>query len=199
MKAIFGAVAGALLLMGCVKPVQVVTPVSEAIVGNNRVAATEVVIGETAQEAIAALDATAAEKRAEAGLPPVDTTVAPAQRPASDAYSTLPFAQMFPLVMEDVTQRQGLTAGRDVRLRVTVETMKMANAGMAILLSSADQLAGNVEVLDLNTGEQLGEFYVDVINGHGGLLGLAIRGSGVRESMSEEFALEVSRQLTGER
>lgn len=199
MKAILGAICGALLLTACVKPVQVVTPVSQNIVGNSRVVATSVAIDETAQEPMAALEAIAVEKRQEAGLPPANPAVAPGQRPLSETYSTLPFAQMFPLVMEDVTQERGLTSGRDIRLQVTIETIKMANTGMAMLLGSADQLAGNVEVFDAANGEALGEFYVDVVNGHSGLFGMAIRGSGVRESLSEEFALQVSRQLTGDR
>ena len=31
---------------------------------------------------------------------------------------------------------------------------------------------------------------------HGGLLGLAMRGGGIREKLAEEFALHISRQIT---
>jgi hypothetical protein len=104
---------------------------------------------------------------------------------------------MFPLVIEDVTREWGLTSGRQVKLKVTVDTLKTEDAGMAILLGSSDQLAGIVEVVDAAEGTSLGSFYIDVINSHGGLGGLALRGSGVRESLSEEFGLETSRVLTG--
>lgn len=36
-----------------------------------------------------------------------------------------------------------------------------------------------------------------VVNGHSGLAGLAMRGGGIREKLAEEFALEGARILTG--
>ncbi|MBX2835034.1 MAG: hypothetical protein KTR28_08700, partial [Micavibrio sp.] len=36
--------------------------------------------------------------------------------------------------------------------------------------------------------ELVSEFYVDVLKGTGGLLGLAVRGGGVREKLSAQFA-----------
>jgi hypothetical protein len=54
-----------------------------------------------------------------------------------------------------------------------------------------------VIVLDPATQKQIGNFYVQVINSHGGLAGLAMRGGGIREKLVEEFALESSRILTG--
>lgn len=127
----------------------------------------------------------------------VRTSPAPALRPAKDQYDTLPFAQMFPLVIEDVTREWGLAKGRPIKLSITVDTLKTANAGMAILFGSSDQLAGMVAISDPATNEKLGSFYIDVLNAHSGLMGLAMRGAGIREKLAEEFALQTSRVLTG--
>ena len=179
---------------------KIVEPLDPSIVAAHQITGVEVVVSPTATESFAKLEAIAVQKRSDAKLPVIEaaTPVDPAApRPAADQYSTLPFARMLPLVIEDVTREWGLAAGRAVKLKVTVDTLKMANAGMAMLFGSSDQLAGMVEVFDASDGAALGSFYIDVVNSHGGLAGLAMRGSGVRESLSEEFALETSRVLTG--
>jgi len=158
-----------------------------------------VVVADTAQEKMAKLEEKAAEKRAEAKLaawaPPDDGAAPPAGQ-----YATIPFTAMMPFVMRDVTRKWGLTpehGGKAVNLRITVENIKTANAGMALLMGSSDELSGEVIVLDPATQKQIGNFYVQVINSHSGLAGLAMRGAGVREKLAEEFALESSRILTG--
>src|SRR3546814_4938957 len=77
---------------------------------------------------------------------------------------------------------------RNVSLGVAIDTLKFVSAAMTIIGGDSDQLAGLVTVKDSGTGEQIAEFYVDVLNSHGGLLGLAIRGTGVREQLAHEFA-----------
>jgi hypothetical protein len=179
---------------------KIIEPLEPSIVAAHHITGVDISVSPAAAETFAKLEAIAATKRAEAKLSPIDASapVDPAApRPEPAQYATLPFARMFPLVMEDVTREWGLTSGRPVKLKVTVDTLKTANAGMAILLGSSDQLAGIVEVVDAADGASLGSFYIDVINSHGGLGGLAMRGSGVRESLSEEFGLETSRVLTG--
>jgi hypothetical protein len=190
----------ALLLVGCVKPVQVVQPVSAALKsGPTMVADVDVTLSSTAQAAMVKFEEKAREKRAAAGLPAVGADAEPASRVSRDEYATLPFAQMFELVVKDVTRDKGLRTGRPLRLAVQIDTLKTANAAMAMLAASSDQLAGNVKVHDAATEEVLGEFYVDVINSHGGLLGLAMRGGGIREELAEEFGLHISRQLAGKK
>ena len=198
MSRLFAALAATIFVVACApNPVRVVTPVSQQAVGANHVGNVEVRIGEAAAEAMARFDEKAAEKRSEAGLSPVTADQDLGERPAQDIYATLPFEQMLPLVIQDVTRDWGLASGRELDLVVSIDTLKTANAGMAFLAGSSDQLAGNVEVRDGTSGEPLGEFYVDVINGHGGLLGMAIRGGGIREKLAQEFALHVSQQLSG--
>lgn len=189
------APVAALLVVACSSgPVRVLQPVSTAIQGNSHVAEVAVTLSPLAQSTMVPFEDKARQERQEAGLAPVPAEGL-SERPPRDQYRTLPFAEMFELVVQDVTREAGLVAGRPVRLAVEVDTLKTANAAMAILAASSDQLAGTVTVLDAATGERLGEFYVDVINGHSGLLGLAMRGSGVRESLSEEFAVHITRQL----
>jgi hypothetical protein len=167
------------------------------IVDNNYVRNVEVVVADTATKKMAELETKAGEKRSEAGLAAYNPAAAP---PSRDQYATLPFAAMMPYVMRDVTRKWGLTperGGKPVDLRVTIENIKTANVGMAMLLSSADELSGEVAVIDAETQKQVGSFYVQVLNNHGGLAGMAMRGGGVREKLVEEFALESSRILTG--
>lgn len=175
------------------KKTKVVEPLPAELIGHATIISTSVVIGDTARKNFEKLEAKAAGK---GGTAPAAGTATDA-RPATDRYATLPFAEMFPLVVEDVTHEWGLTSGRQVKLVVTIDSIKTANAGMAMLLGSNDELAGGVVVADATTGEKLGEFYVDVLNTSAGWLGLAIRGSGVREKLAITFAGQIAVQLSG--
>ena len=69
---------------------------------------------------------------------------------------------------------------------------------MAILISSSsDELAGKVDVFNAAGDQNIGSFYVHVVNSHGGWAGMLMRGGGVREKLAHEFALESARILTG--
>lgn len=175
------------------KKTKVVEPLPKELIGHATVAATTVVIGETAQQNFEKLEAKAANKNS---AMPV-ASGAPEARVATDRYATLPFAKMLPLVVEDVTREWGLTSGRPIKLVVTIDSIKTANAGMAMLLGSNDELAGTVVVADAVSGDKLGEIYVDVLNTSAGLLGLAIRGAGVREKLATAFAGQIAVQLSG--
>ncbi|MGV3770411.1 MAG: hypothetical protein ACO1NM_10310 [Sphingobium phenoxybenzoativorans] len=145
-------------------------------------------------------DAKAAHKRAAAGLPPLDADSYPTGPAVQEQYATLPFKQMFPLVMRDVTREWGLAQGRPVKLRITLDTLKTADAAVAILIAASyDRLAGMVEIFDAGTNQPLGSFRIDVVNAHGGWGGMLIRGGGIREKLAEEFGLELSRQISGRR
>lgn len=172
------------------KKTKVIEPLPSELIGHATISSTTVVIGDTAQQNFEKLEAKAAGKTS---ATPASATTAT----ESDRYATLPFAKMLPLVMEDVTRAWGLTNGRPVKLVVTIDTIKTANAGMAMLLGSNDELAGTVVVADVTTGDKLGEIYIDVLNTSAGLLGLAIRGSGVREKLATAFAGQVAIQLSG--
>lgn len=174
-----------------------IEPLPKELLANNHVVTVEVQVVNEALNKFDAFEQKAAEKRAEKKLAAYDPATQTA-RPSEDEYSTLPFASMFPLVMEDVTREWGLTTGRPVKLDVRISTLKTADAAMAILIaSSSDQLAGVVKVLDAVTAQELGSFHIAVENRHGGWGGMLMRGGGIREKLVEEFALETSRMLTG--
>lgn len=188
----------ALALFACAPaPVREITPVSASIRGATMVSDVTVKLSPLAMEAMMKFEEKARANRAADGLQPVSETAELEGQPTRDQYSGLPFGHMFELVVKDVTRDWGLNAGRPVNLNVEIDTLKTANAAMALLAGSNDQLAGTVSVIDAASGSQVGEFYVDVINSHSGLLGLAMRGGGIREKLAEEFALHISRQLTG--
>lgn len=199
------ALSGALSLAALAAPAvakqrTVIEQIAPEFVDNAYVDQVEVIIADAAKAKMDTLETLAAEKRTAAALPPYAASGDPAQvRPPHDQYATLPFRAMMPLVMQDVTRRWGLTSerGKPINLKITIENIKTANAGMAILMGSSDELSGEVLVFDAATQRQIGDFYVQVVNSHGGLAGLAMRGSGIREKLVEEFALESSRVLTG--
>lgn len=191
------AIASLILLSACgPKAVKTIQPVSASLHNASSIADVQVTLSPLAQTVMDKFEAKAAEKRVEAGLAPVDATAAAAEA-TRDQYATLPFAQMFELVVKDVAREQGLVSGRPLKVAVEIDTLKTANAGMAMLAGSSDQLAGQVNLLDAQSGEKLGAFYVDVINSHAGLLGLAMRGGGIREKLSQEFAVHIADQLKG--
>ena len=191
------ALAATLALAACgPKPVDVIQPLSASIRNASMVDQVDVQLSSLAADRMRKFEENAAKKRAEAGLAPVDPAAEPADGTPRDDWSTLPFAQMMELMVKDVTRDRGLTSGRPLRISVEIDTLKTANAGMVMLAGSSDQLAGTVRVLDGASGEKLGEFYVDVINAHSGLLGLAMRGGGVREKLANEFAGHIAKQLT---
>lgn len=168
---------------------KIIQPLPAAVAGNVQVTSVEVSLGVEAVAAMAPHETKALGK----GI-----ATAAAIRPAPADYDTLPFADMFPLVMEDVTRQWGLAGGRRVKLFVTITEFRTANAGKAILAGgSPDVMFGLVEVEDAGDGTRLGLFTVRVVNRHMGWSGMLIRGGGIRERLAEEFALETSRVLSG--
>ncbi len=181
------------------KSVKVMQPVPAELIGAANIVETRVVLSDAVKENFAKLEEKAAEKRTAAGLQPIAADQSFASRPAESEYATLPITRMMPLIVDDAARKWGLTTGRPVRLTIELDTLKTADAGMAMLLGSSDQLAGLVTIHDPATEEKLGEIYVDVFNARAGLLGLAMRGSGVREKLAAEFSDKLMKQLAGKR
>lgn len=151
-------------------------PIPASVRGASRVAATEIVISGPAGGAVAALDERASG------------------RGSGDA--ALPFRQLMAATLERVTREWGLTSGRPLKLLVEIDDLGLASTGGA-LLGQEDRLAGSVFIRDAATGAPLGQLYIDIDQTSAGLVGLAIRGGGVREKLAEEFATRVARQLSG--
>jgi len=179
------------------KQVTPLTPLTFDATQGVRVTGMDLVFAEAFRREQGESDAKAAHKRAATGLAPLDVNSYPVGPTAQEHYPTLPFKQMFPLVMRDVTKEWGLAQGRAVKLRITLDTLKTADAAVAILVGSYDQLAGMVEIFDAGSGQPMGSFRINFINAHAGWGSMLIRGGGVREKLAEEFGLELSRQISG--
>jgi hypothetical protein len=132
------------------------------------------------------------------------------------SYATLPTLLMVSEMMTDRLRGWDFTSGRDVRLRVTVDTVKLANKGNIVFgkpnptsplldiffsdsedasFGSEDEIAGVVDIIDVASKKRVGSYYIDVVNDYGGSLGLVARGRNAREKLAEEFSLETARCL----
>jgi hypothetical protein len=110
----------------------------------------------------------------------------------------LPFASLFDRAVKEATRARGLATGRPLRVTVEMDVLRIPDAAMAVL-GRSDRLAGQVIVADARTGDRLALFYVTVDKAHSGLIGLAVRGGGVREKLVREFAARIAEQLSAPR
>jgi type IV pilus biogenesis protein CpaD/CtpE len=106
----------------------------------------------------------------------------------------LPFARLFDEAVKEAAQAGGLTGSRALTVTVEMDELRIPDAARA-LIGKSDRLAGQVRVSDARTGDRLALFYVTVDKQHSGLIGLAIRGGGVREKLVREFARRIAEQL----
>lgn len=129
--------------------------------------------------------------------PTAKTAVAAADqrlKPGREGYADMRFAPMLVQVVKDAAASRGLREGR--ALTIEIELDKLGVPGTAgAFLGGRDRLAGQVHVVDARTGEKLSSFYVDVDQGSPGLIGLALRGGGVREKLASAFARHIFDQL----
>ena len=167
-------------LAGCMEQSQELLPIPASIKSSSVVRQVEVAVRPGALAKVAALD-----EQAKA-------------RNRSDP-SGLPFAEMMPRVIADITRAWGLTGGRELKLLIEIDAIETAGTAATLFGGSRDRMAGSVFIRDPTTGEPLGQLYVDVVNSHSGPVGLLIRGGGIREELAEEFAIHIARALTGRR
>lgn len=171
----------ALLLVLCAAACQsatdVVLPLSRSIVGASRIEAVEIQVRPTAAPAVGALD-----ERARTG--------------GGEGAAALPFAQMLDAAVRDAATRAGLSGARPLKLLLEIDEVAVPGTGAA-LFGAQDRLAGTVFVRDAVSGAALGQLYVDVRASNAGLLGLALRGGGVRERLAAAFADRIAGALSG--
>jgi hypothetical protein len=110
----------------------------------------------------------------------------------------LPFAKLLEKDVKEATRAHGLQSGRPLTIALEMDVMRIPDVAMAVL-GRSDRLAGQVRVEDAKTGEHLALFYVIVDHPHSGLIGLAVRGGGVREKLVREFANRIAEQLAAKR
>jgi hypothetical protein len=110
----------------------------------------------------------------------------------------LPFEKLFDKAVKEATRARGLEAGRPLLVTVEMDVLRIPDVAMAVL-GRSDRLAGQVRVEDARTGDRLALFYVTVDKAHPGLIGLAMRGGGVREKLVRGFAAHIAEQLAAPR
>lgn len=108
--------------------------------------------------------------------------------------AALPFDQLFDKAVKEATRARGLEAGRPLTITIEMDVLRIPDVAMAVL-GRSDRLAGQVKVTDARTGDPLALFYVTEDKAHSGLIGLAIRGGGVREKLVRGFAAHIAEQL----
>lgn len=189
MRFLILAAALLLPLAACARNAEEVLPISAAIKAASHVASVEVVLRPQARRATASLDERIRAKRnLMAGTAN--------QRPSPGDYDKVEFEMLMVLAVEDTTRAWGLDSGRALKLVIEIDEVRTPNAAAAFI-GSRDRLAGTVFVRDKATGEALGQLYVDISSRHTGLMGLALRGTGVREQLAGAFAAQIADALGG--
>ena len=156
-------------------PAEELLPIPASVRGASRIAEIEIRVRPGAAQALAALDDKARGRDGAAGLPT---------------------REMLTRTIAEQAAAWGLNDGRALKLLVEIDGYRTPDAGGA-LLGKRDQLAGSVFVRDAATAQALGHLYIEIDNAHVGLIGLALRGGGVREKLAGQFAMRTARALSG--
>jgi hypothetical protein len=183
------AAAFLLPLAACTRNAEEVLPISASIKAASQVVSIEIVLRPPARRAIAPLDERIRARRN-------STATMADTRPSPSDYDKLEFERLMVFVVEDTTRAWGLNSGRAVKLLIEIDEVRTPNAAAAFI-GRQDRLAGSVFVRDKATGEPLGQLYVDISSRHSGLMGLVLRGTGVREQLAEAFAAQIADALGG--
>lgn len=96
---------------------------------------------------------------------------------------------------EQVPQLADRTRARNVTIDVEILAYREPNVALAIVLGDTSQIIGNVKVLDAESRAVLGEYYIEVIEGAGGLLGLAAADT-TENGLGREFVEQFVKHLT---
>lgn len=162
-------------LVACQPRSEEVLPISALVRSGSRVEAVAIEVRPTARAAVAALDQRARSREGAAALP---------------------LAELLTRRVVETSRAWGLTGAEPLRLTIELDALSVAGTGAA-LIGGEDRMAGTVFVRHAANGAALGQLYVDIDRRSAGLLGIALRGSGVREQLAEAFAAEIARVLSG--
>jgi len=163
------------LVSACAHPVvETMQPVAASVRGGAYVHAVELSLAASPKAAAAASD----EKL----------------KPGREGYAGMKFAPMLVQAVKDAAAARGLRDGRALTIEIELDQLSVPDLGGAFI-GGRDRLAGQVKVVDARTGDALGSFYVDVDQRSPGLIGVALRGGGVREKLASAFARHIADQL----
>lgn len=164
-----------LTLSACVpKNVQVVQPLPDELLGQLDVQNVTVSYSQLAQDRIQKID--------------LERKVEGEKSSEPELVSYKPLSTVLADITKNRLEQRDEDSQRFVDIKIEIDNLKLVNPVAAVLIGDVDQLSGSVKAVDSATGETVTECYVDVINGSGGLLGLAIRGAGAREKISAQFS-----------
>ncbi|MFS0738700.1 hypothetical protein ABC347_16765 [Sphingomonas sp. 1P06PA] len=92
--------------------------------------------------------------------------------------------------------RAALAAGETpgIEIAITIDTLVVADGGAAFL-NAPDRIAGLVELFETPERRPIGMLYIDIENRHPGLVGVALRGVKVRETLAREFAVRLAKAM----
>lgn len=92
--------------------------------------------------------------------------------------------------------RAALAGGRapGIEIAITIDTLAVADGGAAFL-NAPDRIAGLVELFETPARRPIGMLYIDIENRHPGLVGVALRGVQVRETLAREFAARLAKAM----
>ncbi len=157
------------LTSACATAAEELLPIDPSIKGASRIGEIEVTVRRDAAAAVAASD----ERLGPTGEP---------------------FAKLLERSIREAAEQAGLTSGRALKLVVEVDALQLAGAGSA-LLGRDDRLEGSVFLRDAATGAGLGQLYVEIDRTNGGLISALSRIGNVRESLTRQFAADVTAAL----
>jgi hypothetical protein len=170
-----------LSLSACVTPTNVVKPLSEENSGTINVQSVVVTYSDFSKSTIIAADEELHAQGIEEG------------KAGSEDY--LPLKEVVTEIVEEQLELRDTDQDQLAVVEIEIDNFKLAHRGLIFLTGDTDQLVGTVRVYDAKSKEILTELYVDVLNGHSGLLGIAIRGGDVREQLSAKFANIIGDEL----
>lgn len=171
----------ALSLSACVTPTKVITPLDEMNRGVMNIQSVNVKYSDITLDKLISSDEKAKTTGLEVGK--------------SEEAQYQPLKVTLKDIAKERLESRDSNGDLLANIDIEVDSMKLANPLATVLVGDTDQLSGTVRAYDPKTNEVFTEFYVDVLEGSGGLLGLAIRGGGVRERLSLQFADHIGNEL----
>lgn len=170
-----------LALTACVNPTNVIKPLAEKDQGARNIQSVKVTYSDLSNGSLLAADEQLKIEAKESDDP--------------ENIQYRPLKETLEVIVSDYLEKIDSDSTLNTDIEIEIDNLKLANAAVVFFLGDADQLAGTVRVYDAETRELLSEMYIDVVDGNGGLIGLAMRGTNPRGNLSSKFAAILGKEL----
>lgn len=174
---------------------KIIRPLPNEIAGDLQVVSIKLTIGVDATKSVNKLDVRAASKL---GSNKFKGQIE-GSRNGKASTLTMPFAEMFSVVLDRTLQEARHTSGTKVNLNITLDEVKVLNISDVLTGSRTERMSGLVEVEDNATRTPLAMFFVKIIKPFAGLAVMAARGESASEGLVRRFAQQVSVALAARR